>query len=68
MFQFTTWESLLAYLDAHSNIVHYKAPLDQHAVPIVVTKRFKNGKLRCNYHHTWFTADQGHLERFYGRE
>jgi hypothetical protein len=68
MNQFKTWADLLAYLDAHSNIVHYKAPLDQHAVPIVVAKRFKNGKLRCNYHYAKFTADIGHLDRFYGRE
>ncbi len=61
---FKSWGALLAYLDAHSDIVHYKAPMDRHAVPICVTRRFKNGKLRCVYHHYKFTADQGHLARF----
>jgi hypothetical protein len=61
---FKSWTALLAYLDAHSNIVHYRAPLDRHAVPVVVTRRFKNGKLRVAYHRASFTADQGHLARF----
>ena len=61
---FGSWSDLIAYLDAHSNIVHYKAPMDYYAVPVVVVKRFKNGKLRCEYHGTKFTADQGHLDRF----
>jgi len=65
---FETWEQLLAYLDARNDIVHYKAALDRHAVPIVVVKRFKNGKLRCNYHDIKFTADIGHLDRFFGKE
>jgi hypothetical protein len=64
MLSFATWESLLAYLADHSNIVHYQAPLDRHAVPIAVTRIFKNGKLRCVYHDVKFTADPGHLDRF----
>jgi len=65
---FETWDALLAYLDAHNDIVHYQAPLDRHAVPVVVTRRFKNGKLRIAYHHYGFTADRGHLDRFRGKQ
>jgi hypothetical protein len=61
---FKTWEELRTYLDEHCGIVHYRAPLDRYVVPIVVTRYFKNGKLRCQYHDIKFTADQGHLDRF----
>jgi hypothetical protein len=61
---FKTWEELLVYLDEHCGIVHYRATLDRYAVPVVVTRYFKNGKLRCDYHGVKFTADRGHLNRF----
>lgn len=62
---FKSWEELRVYLDAHSNIVHYRAALDRHAVPVVVTRKFKNGKLRINYRDITFTACRGHLDRFF---
>jgi hypothetical protein len=31
---FKTWEDLLAYLDARSNIAHYQAPLELHRGPL----------------------------------
>jgi len=64
MERFSTWQQLLDHLAAHSNIVHYQAPMDRHPVPVVVVKHFKNGKLRVNYHDAKFTADRGHLDRF----
>lgn len=62
---FGCWYGLLKYLEEHNNIVYYKAPLDLHAVPVVVIKVFKNGKLRIQYHGIKFTADPGHLDRFF---
>ncbi len=61
---FADWAALIAYLDQHSNIVHYQAPLDRYPLPVVIMKRFKNGKLRIRYHDVAFTADRGHLDRF----
>jgi hypothetical protein len=60
---FNSWEDLIAYLDGH-NTVFYQAPLDRYPVPVDVTRRFKNGKLRLNYRNGSFTADRGHLDRF----
>jgi hypothetical protein len=67
MAPFGSWAALLTYLDAHSNIVFYHAPLDLHPVIVVVTKRFKNGKLRVRSGSLAFTADGGHLDRFRGK-
>jgi hypothetical protein len=61
---FASWQGLLDYLAAHSDIVHYQAPMDRHPVPVVVTRKFKNSKLRVAYHDVSFTADAGHLNRF----
>lgn len=66
--EFASWYGLEQYLNDHSNIVHYKAPLDLHPVPIVIIKRFKNRKLRCKYHDMKWTADRGHLDRFFWKE
>lgn len=60
---FASWFDLLTYLESHT-IVHYKAPLDLYPVPVVVTKKFKNGKLRIKWAHGSFTADIGHRQRF----
>lgn len=69
MLQFSTWIGLLEYLEDHSNIVHYQAPLDYYPVPVVVIKKFKNGKLRIQYYHSIkFTADESHLDRFRWKE
>lgn len=64
MKEFGSWYGLLHYLERHNNIVYYKAPLDTMPVMVVVTKVFKNGKLRITYHSDSFTADWTHLDRF----
>ena len=61
---FTSWNELGRYLESHNNIVYYKAPLDSMPVMVVVTKVFKNNKLRIKYHNNSFTADRTHLDRF----
>ena len=60
---FACWYGLLSYLEDHT-IVHYQAPLDYSPVPVVVVRKFKNGKLRIRAPHLTFTADAGHLDRF----
>lgn len=44
--------------------LYYQAPLDLHPVRVVITKAFKNGKLRVSWAHGSFTADAGHTDRF----
>ena len=44
--------------------LYYQAPLDSSPVRVVVTKVFKNGKLRVSWAHGSFTADSGHTDRF----
>ena len=61
---FACWYGLLKYLEEHNNMVYYKAPLDNYPVPVVVTKVFKNEKLRIQFLNKSFTADPGHLGRF----
>ena len=61
---FACWFGLLEYLREHNNIVYYKAPLDFHPTMIVVSKVYKNGKLRVKARDVSFTADAGHLDRF----
>jgi hypothetical protein len=64
---FTTWAALIHFLDQNDNLVYYKAPLDRHPIGVIVTKRFKNGKLRVKSHHNnaySFTVDETHLDRF----
>ena len=60
---FKSWFDLLMYLETHT-IVHYQAPLDYSPVPVVVVKKFKNGKLRIQAPGLTFTADMGHRDRF----
>ena len=61
---FASWYGLLHYLERHENIVYYQAPMDRYPCMVVVSKVFKNGKLRIKYHDMAFTADRGHLDRF----
>lgn len=61
---FASWYGLLCYLEDHNDIVHYQAPMDIHPVPVVITKKFKNGKLRVAFRDITFTADKSHLDRF----
>lgn len=63
---FACWYGLQLYLETHA-YVYYKAPLDLRPVPVVCIKRFKNGKLRIQYHDVKFTADPRHLDRFFWR-
>ncbi len=67
MFQpYESWYEVL--LDAErSAIFWYMAPLDPHPVKVVVTKVFKNGKIRVRWAHGAFTADIGHRNRFFRR-
>lgn len=64
MESFGSWHGLLHYLESHNNIVYYKAPMDSVPIMVVITKVFKNKKLRVNYHDNSFTADRTHLDRF----
>lgn len=45
----------------------YHAPLDTAPRPVLVRKRFKNGKLRLDAGEVVFTADSGHLSRLFRR-
>lgn len=46
----------------------YWAPLDTAPRPIIVLRVFKNGKVRLSGGEVTFTADDGHLDRFYRLE
>lgn len=60
---FSSWDELLAHIDADRNLF-YHAPLDRFPSLVAVRRRFKNGKLRVWSGSLAFTADSGHLDRF----
>lgn len=62
---FATWEAVLAHVAAGGRI-WYHAPLDTAPRPVLVSRVFKNGKLRIlpgTDEADPFNADAGHLER-----
>lgn len=64
--EFATWDDLLAYIST-SGKAGYHAPLDYRG-RLVNVKAFKNGKVRVSSpfgDFPSFTADSGHLKRFY---
>jgi len=64
---FPTWEEVLAECEK-SERIFYKAPLDPIARCVRVERVFKNGKIRIdsmNHEVGFFTADRGHLGRFF---
>lgn len=63
---FATWADLLAHLRANGR-VRYHAPLDVVPCSVIVTRIYKNGKLRIlplSNQAGPFTADSRHLPRF----
>lgn len=60
---FGAWAGVLA----HTGPLFYHAPLDYRPAIVTVVRRFKNGKLRLRAGDVSFTADAGHLDRFYAR-
>ena len=64
---FASWQSV-RYAADHKVSLFYHAPLDHAPRPVFVTKIFKNGKLRINAGEVIFTADSGHLDRFFWLE
>lgn len=54
---------------AETNVrLFYRAPLDGAPRPIIVSRVFKNGKIRVNAGEVCFTADSEHLDRFFWLE
>jgi hypothetical protein len=46
-------------------ILYYQAPLDPLPQRVEICRRFKNGKVRVRARDVEFTADAGHLDRFF---
>jgi hypothetical protein len=69
-YHYATFGSWYGVQAAHRDGValYYQAPLDLHPVPVVVSKVYKNGKLRISHAHGSFTAAAGHTDRFRWRE
>lgn len=68
MKEFGSWFDLLTYLEEHNDIVYYQPPMDHWPNIVVITKKFKNGKLRVAFGPYSFTADKTHLHRFMWKE
>ncbi len=64
---FASWHGV-KHASENRVTLFYKAPLDTAPRPVIVRKVFKNGKLRIDAGEVSFTADAGHLERFYWLE
>lgn len=64
---FASWHGVLHAAESRVSLF-YHAPLDGCPRPVFVTKQFKNRKLRVTGGECTFTADRGHLDRFYWLE
>jgi len=64
--EFASWHGVQHAIE-NKVTLYYKAPLDAPR-PIIVSKVFKNGKLRINAGEVCFTADRSHLYRFFWLE
>lgn len=60
---FASWNDLETHV-AQGKTLYYHAPLDTAPRPVLVRKRFKNGKMRLDAGEVVFTADRDHLDRF----
>ena len=69
-FRFAPFASWIAVKHAaETNVsLYYLAPLDGGPRPVFARRVFKNGKVRLTGGEVTFTADAGHLDRFYRLE
>lgn len=64
---FASWSELLAHVAQLPKTLWYHAPMDLLPRTVMVTRVFKNGKVRVvplTNQADPFTADSGHLSRF----
>ena len=67
---FSSWSDVLSAA-RRGDRLWYGAPLDRHPISIMVKKVYKNGKIRIDPMSNQaddFTADAGHLNRFFRRD
>lgn len=61
---FETWLKVRHEAETNASLFYW-APLDTAPRPVFARKVFANGKIRIDGGEVSFTADSGHLDRFY---